>query len=65
MSIHIRKFLFFFAVNEERVKRGFQPLDIRTIEVISSSNPSLSKDELKDLKLSSTYLRELLCRKAN
>jgi len=30
------------SINEERVKKGFQPLHISKIEVISSSNPSLS-----------------------
>ncbi|GBC09731.1 hypothetical protein RclHR1_09070003 [Rhizophagus clarus] len=51
------------SINDERVKKGFQPLHISIIEVISSSNSSLSNDELKNLKLSSTYLRELLCKK--
>ncbi|RGB42033.1 hypothetical protein C1646_751490 [Rhizophagus diaphanus] len=51
------------SINDERVKKGFQPLHISIIEVISSSNPSLSKDDLKNLKLSSTYLRGLLCKK--
>ncbi|CAG8448717.1 1591_t:CDS:2 [Scutellospora calospora] len=45
-------------INEERQKRGFETLNIFVIEVISSSNPSL-KEDLKDHKLSSTYLREL------
>ncbi|CAI2188839.1 18923_t:CDS:2 [Funneliformis geosporum] len=45
------------SINKEREKKGFQPLHLSIIEVISSSNPSLSEDELKNLKLSSTYLR--------
>jgi len=53
------------SINEERVKKGFQPLHISIIEVISSSNPSLSNDELKNFKLSSTYLREILCQKTD
>ncbi|CAG8492985.1 10366_t:CDS:2 [Gigaspora rosea] len=46
-------------VNDERQKRGFGILEIFVIEVISSTNPSLEEVELKKLKLSSTYLREL------
>ncbi|KAF0528297.1 Nucleotidylyl transferase [Gigaspora margarita] len=46
-------------VNDERQKRSFGILEIFVIEVISSTNPSLEEVELKKLKLSSTYLREL------
>ncbi|CAG8463471.1 10923_t:CDS:2 [Dentiscutata erythropus] len=46
-------------INEERQKRSFGILEIFVIEVISSTNPSLKEAELKELKLSSTYLREL------
>ncbi|CAG8708908.1 10790_t:CDS:2 [Cetraspora pellucida] len=46
-------------INDERQKRGFGALETFVIEVISSSNPSLKEGELKDLKLSSTYLRGL------
>ncbi|RIA88116.1 hypothetical protein C1645_775770 [Glomus cerebriforme] len=53
------------SINRERAKKGFQPLHISIIEVISSSNPSLSNDELKNLKLGSTHLRALLCKKEN
>ncbi|CAG8452789.1 3186_t:CDS:2 [Funneliformis caledonium] len=39
------------SINKEREKKGFQPLYLAIIEVISSSNPSLSENELKNLKL--------------
>ncbi|CAG8584226.1 8755_t:CDS:2 [Ambispora leptoticha] len=51
------------SINEERKKRSFKKLDLAVIEVISSTNPSLGEVELKNLKLSSTYIREYLYKK--
>ncbi|RHZ80613.1 hypothetical protein Glove_134g207 [Diversispora epigaea] len=49
-----------YSINEERKRKGLDPLDISIIEVISSSNTSLKGDEIKNLKLSSTFIREML-----
>ncbi|CAG8529320.1 7312_t:CDS:2 [Diversispora eburnea] len=49
-----------YSINEERKRRGLDPLDISVIEVISSSNASLKGDEIKNLKLSSTFIREII-----
>ncbi|CAG8468026.1 16392_t:CDS:2 [Acaulospora colombiana] len=50
----------FDLVNEERKNRGLNPLEISVIEVISSSDSSLKDEEFKKLKLSSTFIREML-----
>lgn len=48
------------AVNKEREKRGFPPLDLRIIDVISSDNASVEKQDISTLKISSTWIREYL-----
>ncbi|CAG8450355.1 12658_t:CDS:2 [Acaulospora morrowiae] len=48
------------SINEERRKRGLNPLEILVIEVISSSAPSLKDEDFKNLKISSTFIREML-----
>ncbi|KAG9303726.1 hypothetical protein G9A89_018623 [Geosiphon pyriformis] len=48
------------SINEERRKHSFKPLEMAIIEVISSDNSSLDEAQLKNLKISSTFIRKYL-----
>lgn len=46
-------------VNEERVKIGFQPLELFTIDVISNNKSAVIPSNMQD-KISSSYIREFI-----
>jgi phosphopantetheine adenylyltransferase len=48
-------------VNEERAKIGFHPLELFTIDVISSTESALIYSNMQD-KISSSYIREYISR---
>ncbi|ORZ00508.1 hypothetical protein BCR43DRAFT_408388, partial [Syncephalastrum racemosum] len=48
------------AVNTERAKRDFAPLDLRIIDVISSNSASVDGHDMGALKISSTWIRQYL-----
>lgn len=51
------------AVNTERAKRDFPPLDLRIIDVISSNSASVDGHDMGALKISSTWIRQYLAEK--
>ncbi|KAI8371687.1 uncharacterized protein BYT42DRAFT_581121 [Radiomyces spectabilis] len=53
------------AVNEERQKKEFQPLDLRVIDVISSDNAAVEGDDMNVLKISSTWIRQYVSEHQN
>ena len=50
-------------VNKERAFNALPPLEFAVIEVISSTSTTLKDEDLKNLKLSSTFLREYIFNK--
>ncbi|KAI7878156.1 Nucleotidylyl transferase [Lichtheimia hyalospora FSU 10163] len=48
------------AVNDERFKRDFQPLELRLIDVISSDKASINDQDMANLKISSTWIRQYI-----
>ena len=50
-------------VNKERARNALPPLEFAVIEVISSTSTTLKDEDLKNLKLSSTFLREYIFNK--
>jgi phosphopantetheine adenylyltransferase len=48
-------------VNEERAKIGFNPLELFTIDVISSTEATVLYSNMQE-KISSSYLREYISR---
>ncbi|KAI8079494.1 uncharacterized protein B0P05DRAFT_579193 [Gilbertella persicaria] len=47
-------------VNNERDMRGYPPLELRMIDVISSNNASVEGQEMDVLKISSSWIREYI-----
>ena len=57
----IVRYLYSIKVAEIRKEKGFPPLEVYVIDVISSTSPNLSHHDagwLKKTKLSSTWIRE-------
>ncbi|KAL1917146.1 uncharacterized protein VTP21DRAFT_4802 [Calcarisporiella thermophila] len=52
-------------VNKERARRGLPQLDIQIIDVVSPQHPALAGEDIKQLKISSTAIRELLYQQQN
>ncbi|CAG8539608.1 7573_t:CDS:2 [Paraglomus brasilianum] len=50
-------------INKERALNALPPLEFAVIEVISSTSTTLKDEDLKNLKLSSTFLREYIFNK--
>ncbi|KAI8643734.1 hypothetical protein BD408DRAFT_414458 [Parasitella parasitica] len=50
-------------VNSEREMRGFPPLELRIIDVISSENASVQGSDMAVLKISSSWIREYIADK--
>jgi pantetheine-phosphate adenylyltransferase len=47
-------------VNSERDMRGYPPLELRIIDVISSENTSVQGKDMDVLKISSSWIREYI-----
>lgn len=50
-------------VNSERDMRGYPPLELRIIDVISSENSSVQGKDMDVLKISSSWIREYIATK--
>lgn len=50
------------VVNSERDMRGYPPLELRIIDVISSENASVQGKDMDVLKISSSWIREYLAK---
>ncbi|KAI7904669.1 uncharacterized protein BX663DRAFT_503134 [Cokeromyces recurvatus] len=50
-------------VNNERDMRGYPPLELRIIDVISSENASIGEQDMNILKISSSWIREYIATK--
>ncbi|KAG2192583.1 hypothetical protein INT47_006035 [Mucor saturninus] len=50
-------------VNSERDMRGYPPLELRIIDVISSENSSVQGKDMDVLKISSSWIREYIAKK--
>lgn len=51
------------TVNSERDMRGYPPLELRIIDVISSENASVQGKDMDVLKISSSWIREYIANK--
>lgn len=49
-----------YIVNSERDMRGYPPLELRIIDVISSDNSSVEGKDMDVLKISSSWIREYI-----
>jgi phosphopantetheine adenylyltransferase len=51
---------YYMIVNNERDMRGYPPLELRIIDVISSENASVQGKDMDVLKISSSWIREYI-----
>ena len=52
-------------VNNERDMRGYPPLELRIIDVISSESNSIEEKDMSVLKISSSWIREYIASNKN
>jgi phosphopantetheine adenylyltransferase len=48
------------TVNTERAKLGWDPVELRVIDVISPTKPSINGQDISALKISSTWIRQYI-----